>query len=154
MARCVGLPVLADAASSLETLELKSVQENLTDETSFITAEYVKGGGFFDPRASLGNHDFDAIVMRRLSGVFDEREIEDVIFDAGEAIEPEVSIDHLLDDLALEFGTGLEVEEKGGGEAIVGLGFVFLQDQALAGEVVLAGVHAGALLALDGFRAG
>ena len=68
-ARIFAFRALTGQAFLLDALELLGVFEELAREAGFIVSEDVEGVGLLDPGASLGDHDFDAVVVIRVGGV-------------------------------------------------------------------------------------
>src|SRR5271165_4043466 len=84
----------------------------------------------------------------------DGAEGEQGLLHSAEAVETPGAVGDGLDQLALHSGLGLEVVEEAAAEFVVGGAVFGGDDDGLAGEAVAEGVHAGALLALGGARAG
>jgi hypothetical protein len=74
-----------------EVLDFASELEDLAGEAGLVASEDVEAG-VLDRCAHLGNHDFDAVFVWRIGGVVDESEVEDVVLDEGEAVEPGVRV--------------------------------------------------------------
>jgi hypothetical protein len=147
-------PVFAVFADCPETFEFGGVLEELAGNAGFVAAKFFEGVGVFDPGPALGGDCFEGVVMLRGGFVLGEGEIENVAVEGGDAVEAGVAVDQFLDELALEFGFGLEVSVERIGESLVGLVFVGLEQDAIAGEAVFEGVHACPLFAGFGFGTG